>query len=330
MSALTAGNPTLLDLAKMTDPDGSIADVVEIMNQENEVLTDMSWQEGNLVTGNLSTVRTGIPTPTWRKMYGAVPDTKGTTVQVTDTCGMLEAYARVDKALADLNGNAQAFRLREDQAHIEGISQEVAQTLFYGNETTEPEAYTGLSPRFASVSTSTAESADNVVDHGGTGSDNASIWLAVWGPRTGHGIVPKASKAGLQQRDLGEQMIQESGGSWQAYVTHYRFDAGLTIRDWRYFSRGCNIDVSDLATIANTKALITTMIKMTERIPNFGAGRPVFYLNRVIRESLRLGIIEKISNNLSWETVAGKRVMVFDDIPVRRCDALLSTEARIV
>lgn len=327
---LSANNPTLLDLAKRQDPDGNIANIVELMSAVNPVLEDMGWQEGNLETGHRTTVRTGLPTPTWRKLYGGVQPAKSTTAQVTDNCGMLEAYAEVDKALADLNGNAPRFRMTEDQAHIEGMSQELAQTLFYGNEGTEPEAFTGLAPRYNSL---TAQNADNIVDHGGTGSDNLSIWLCVWGPNTGFGIVPKGSQAGLKMRDLGEVTIENvdgNGGRMQGYRTHYRQDAGLTIRDWRYFVRGANVDVSDLATIANTKNLITTMIKMAERIPALGRGRAAWYMNRTAREALRLGILEKISTNLAWENVAGKRVMTFDDIPVRRCDALVSTEARVV
>jgi len=66
-----------------------------------------------------------------------------------------------------------------------------------------------------------------------------------------------------------------------------------------------------------------------KRIPSFGKGRAVWYVNRNIREALRLGILEKIASNLSWETVEGKRVMTFDDIPVRRTDALLNTEAKV-
>ena len=99
MATLAVTNPTLLDLARVTDPDGSIAAVVEILNETNEVLADMSWVEGNLPTGHRTTVRTGIPTPTWRKLYGGVQPNKSTTVQVTDNTGMLEAYAEVDKAL---------------------------------------------------------------------------------------------------------------------------------------------------------------------------------------------------------------------------------------
>lgn len=330
MSTLAVNNPTLLDVAKRTDPDGTIATIVELLNQSNEVLTDMSWVEGNLPTGNKTTVRTGLPTPTWRKLYGGVQPTKSTTAQVTDSCGMLEAYAEIDKALADLNGNTAAFRLSEDAAHIEGISQEMASTLFYGNEGTEPEAFTGLAPRFNSLS---AENADNIVDAGGQGSDNTSIWLCVWGPQTGFGIYPKGSRAGLAMSDKGQVTIENvdgQGGRMEGYRTHYRWDAGVTIRDWRYFVRIPNIDVSDLNTVANTKNLINWMIQASERIPSFGKGRACWYVNRTIREKLRLGILEKVASNLSWETVEGKRVMTFDDIPVRRTDALVNTESRVV
>lgn len=330
MATLAANNPTLLDVAKRTDPNGSIATIVELLAQTNDVLQDMSFIEGNLPTGNKTTVRTGLPTPTWRKLYGGVQPTKSTTAQVTDSCGMLEAYAEIDKALADLNGNTAAFRLSEDAAHIEGMSQEMASTLFYGNEGSEPEAFTGLAPRFNSLS---AANGENIIDAGGSGSDNTSIWLCVWGPQTGFGIYPKGSKAGLQMTDKGQVTIENvdgNGGRMEGYRTHYRHDMGLTIRDWRYFVRIPNIDVSDLDTLANTKNLINWMIQASERIPSFGKGRACWYVNRTIREKLRLGILEKTTSNLSWETVEGKRVMTFDDIPVRRTDALVNNEARVV
>jgi hypothetical protein len=333
---LSTNNPTLSDVAKRLDPNGNIAEIVELLNQTNEVLDDMTWVEGNLPTGHKTTVRTGLPTPTWRKLYGGVQPGKSTTAQVTDNCGMLEAYAEVDKALADLNGNSAAFRLSEDRAHIEGISQEVAQTLFYGNEGTAPAEFTGLAPRYNSLS---AQNADNIVSAGGSGSDNTSIWLCVWGPSTGFGIYPKGSKAGLSSTDKGQVTVENvdgSNGRMEAYRTHYKWDCGLTIRDWRYFVRIPNIDVSALTTDGTAadrataaKNLITFMIKASERIPHFGNGRAVWYVNRTIREQLRLGISERIASNLTWETVEGKRVMTFDDIPVRRTDALVNNEAAV-
>lgn len=337
MSALAASHPTLLDLAKRLDPDGKIDVIAEILTQENPILEDLSFVEGNLPTGHRTTIRTGLPTPTWRKLYGGVQPTKSNTAQVTDSCGMLEAYAEVDKALADLNGNTAAFRLSEDRAHIEGMAQELASTIIYGNEGDQPEAFTGLAPRYNSLS---AANADNIVSAGGSSSDNTSIWLVVWGDQTLHGIYPKGSRAGLDMQDKGQVTIESvdgAGGRMEAYRTHYRHDCGLTVRDWRFAARVCNIDVSALTTdgtaadrAAAQKALITFMVQASERIPSLSKGRAVWYVNRTIREQLRLGILEKIAGNLAWETVSGKRVMTFDDIPVKRLDAINNTEARVV
>lgn len=336
MATLDTQNPTLADVAKRMDPDGKIDKIVEILNETNPILEDMTFIEGNLPTGHRTSIRTGLPQPTWRKLYGGVQPTKSTTVQVTDNTGMLEAYAEVDKALADLNGNTASFRLSEDRAHIEGMNQEMASTTFYGNEGTEPAAFTGVAPRFNSL---TAENGDNIVNGGSASgqTDNTSIYLIVWGPNTVHGIYPKGSTAGLSIEDKGQVTVENvdgNGGRMEAYRSHYRWDAGLTVRDWRYLVRVANIDVSELDDSTNgeaaRKALIRHMIEATERIPQLGMGRAAFYCNRTIRTKLRLGILDKISNNLSWETVAGKRIMVFDDIPVRVCDAILNTEDRVV
>lgn len=332
MAALSAANPTLLDLAKMQDPNGQIATIVEILNQNNEILDDITFIEGNLPTGHRTTIRSGIPAPTWRKLYGGVQPNKGTTVQVTDSCGMMEAYAEVDKALADLSGDPMGFRLQEDRAHIEGMAQEAASALFFANEATTPEKFTGLAPRFNSLS---AANAENIIDAGGSGTDNTSIWLVVWGPNTCHGIIPKGSKAGWQVNDKGQVTIDNvdgAGGRMEAYRTHYRWDMGLTVRDWRYVVRICNIDKSNLTKDASGSSadLIDLMTRAIELIPNVNFGRPVFYASRTIRSFLRRQIVNKIaSSTLTMETVAGRKVVAFDGIPVRRVDALAADEARI-
>lgn len=331
MATLATTHPTLLDLARRTDPDGNIADIVEILNQTNEILDDMVWMEGNLTTGHRTTIRTGLPTPTWRKMYGGVQPTKSTTAQVTDNTGMLEAYAEVDKALADLNSNTAAWRLSEETPHIEGMSQEIAQTIFYGNEGTEPEAFTGLSPRFNALTS--ANNSDNVIDGGGAGTDNASIWLAVWGPNSGFGITPKGSKAGLQMEDKGQVTIENidgAGGRMEAYRTHYRWDAGLTIRDWRYFVRIANIDRSALTVDAATGAnLANLMFEAYNRLPNTN-GRAVWYMDRGLTVKLgqQSALLTK-SSSLTISDVGGKITTSWLGIPIRRVDVLSPDEALV-
>ena len=59
--AIGVMNPTILDITKRMEGDGTLGNIVELMEQTNEVLTDMTMLEGNLPTGNISTVRTGLP-----------------------------------------------------------------------------------------------------------------------------------------------------------------------------------------------------------------------------------------------------------------------------
>lgn len=333
MSTLSAIHPTLMDVTNRLDPGGAIDKVVEILAQTNPILEDCVWIEGNLPTGHRTTVRTGLPAPTWRKLYGGVQPTKSLTAQVTDSCGMLEAYAEIDKALADLNGNAAAFRLSEDAAFIEGMSQEFAQTLFYGNEGTEPEAFTGLSPRYLDVSAGQG----NVISSGGAtapdSTDNTSLWLVVWGANTAHCIYPKGSIAGLKMHDKGQvtaENIDGSQGRAEIYRTHYRWDCGLTVRDWRYVVRVA-INAEDLlATLASGPDLVDLMVQAQEVIPNLSAGRPAWYMNRGTLSMLRRQINTKRQYNLTQENVAGKHVLSFDGIPVRRTDAILNTESMVV
>jgi len=332
MTTLSAIHPTLLDVTKRLNPDGSIATIAEMLAQTNPILDDMVWVEGNLPTGHRTTVRTGLPTPTWRKLYGGVQPTKSTTAQVTDSCGMLEAYAEVDKALADLNGNTAAFRLSEDAAHIEGMNQEFSSTLFYGNEGSEPEAFTGFGPRFNDQS---AANGDNIITDAATpdGADNTSIWLIVWGRNTCHGIYPKGSTAGLQITDKGQVTIENvdgNGGRMEGYRTHYRWDCGLSVRDWRYVVR-MNFDLENtIATGTTGPVLAQLMAKALRRIPNINMGRPVFYASRATLELMDLQAMEK--TNMAFTTIEdaqGKMVTRFRGIPVKQCDAILNTESGI-
>lgn len=334
MSVLQTTHPTLLDLAKAQDPDGTIATVVELLSQTNPILDQMTFVEGNLPTGHRTTVRTGIPKPTWRKMYQGVQPTKSLREQITDTCGMLEAYSEIDKAAADLNGNTAAFRLSEDRPFIEGINIELASTLFYGDESINPERFTGLAPRYSELTG--AGNSDNVIDGGGTGSDNASIYLVVWGDQTCHGIIPKGSTAGLQFNDKGlvtvENAIDGNGGRMEAYRSHYRLDAGLTLKDWRYVVRICNIDRSALSPDKSTGADLTSlMIEAIERIPALTMGQPAFYADRSIITMMRQQQVKTIQGTtMTFDNIAGRRVASFDGIPVHRTDALAVDEARVV
>ncbi len=340
---------TLADWAARRDPNGGIADTVNLLSQTNEILDDLIWKEGNLPTGNKTTVRTGLPDATWRMLNYGVPRGKSTTAQVTDTCGMLETYSTIDKDLANLEGNVAAFRLSEDLAFLEGMNQKMARTLFYGNEQKDVAAFTGLSPRFNTLDTSKAPSAANVMDAGGRGSTNTSIWLCCWGPTSGFGIFPKGSVAGLQQKDVTTDapILDENGNPYQAYQMHYKWDCGLTIRDWRYFVRIGNIDVSKLTgpDPANLIALMAAACFKPPTMPSSASnvqaatratggsplsfGRPAFYVNRTIASALSIQAMNKTNVLLTQDQFDGKPVLRFRGIPIRVVDAIMNTEDTI-
>jgi len=330
-ATLSTGALTLLDWAKRLDPDGKIPTIVELLSQSNEMLDDMLFIQGNLPTGHRSVIRTGLPTVYWRMINQGVPPSKSQTAQVDDQAGMLEAWTEVDKDLATLNGNIGAFRLSEARAFIEAMNQEAAQTIVYGNGGLAPEEFTGLAPRYSAISG--AANADNIIDAGGTGSDNTSIWLVAWGEETVHGIFPKGSKAGLIHEDYGEVTVEVTAGvggnRMRALQERYQWKLGITVRDWRYVVRIANIDVSDLAG-GTPPDLISAMEAAEEALPN-RLGRPVFYVSRRVSRWLRKQVRTSVANGggLTFENFAGKRLMAFDGIPIRKVDQILLTEARV-
>ena len=326
--------PTLLDFSRRQGADGKIAKIIEMMAPVNEALEDIPWQECNQGTSHKTTVRTGYPSATWRLLNYGVQPTLSTTRSVADTTGMMEAYAEVDKSLADLNGNNPEWRLSEDRAHLIGMNRDFISTLFYGDSSATPERFTGLAPRFSVPSATDGQSGYNMIDGGAAdgSTDCTSIWLTVWGENTIHGIYPQGSKMGWKAEDLGEQtLFDAAGGRYQGYRSHYKWDCGLSVRDWRYVVRICNIKTSTLTADASAGAkLIDLMTSACERVADLNMGKPVFYCNRQIRSFLRKQINSKTANNMTFDSVAGKHVLSFDGIPVRRVDGILSTETAIL
>lgn len=331
-ATLSTGVLNLMDWAKRLDPNGKIPTIVEMLMQTNEVLQDMQWREGNLPTGHRTTIRTGLPTVYWRMINQGIPPSKSQTAQIDEQAGMLEAWSEVDKDLVLLNGNSSSFRLSEAKAFIEAMNQEMASTLFYGNSGLAMEEFTGLAPRYSQISG--AASGENIIDAGGTGSDNTSVWLVAWAEETAHGIFPNGSKAGLIHEDFGEETVEVTNGlagnRMRAFRERYQWKAGLVVKDWRYVIRIANIDVSDLAG-GTPPDLVDAMEAAEEMIPN-ELGRKVFYMNRRVRRFLRKQERADVSagGGTTWENVEGQRVLMFGTTPIRRVDAILNTEARVV
>jgi len=323
----------LLDIVRATDPSGAIAKTVEHMNQVNQILDDISYIEGNLPTGHQTTVRTGLPTVSWRKLNYGVPQSKSTKQKITETAGMLEVFSEIDVSEAKLNGNSEAFRFSEDKAFIESMGQQMADTLFNGDVTVNPEKFTGLESRLHTISSTITNIGYQIIDAGGVASDNTSIYIVGWSPETVTCFYPKGSKAGLEIEDLGKLKIYDDlGNGYMAYSTHYKWDMGFAVKDWKYTARVANIDVSDLKTTGSAAdtapALLDYITVAISRIKNLSNCKPVMYMNRTVHTYLKIMMRNKMNINLTMSDYMGRmNVLFFDGIPIREIDESILTNA---
>lgn len=334
MATLGGSVLTLNDWAKRLDPDGKTAKTVEILSQTNAVLTDMMFKEGNLPTGEQTTIRTGLPTVYYRLINQGVPKSKSTTAQITENAASLEARSEVDQDEAELNGNVGAYRLSEAEAFLEAMNQRQAQTLFYGTAA-NPQEFVGFTPRYSSLS---AVNGKNILSAGAAGDDVSSIWLVGWGQRSVFGVFPKGSKAGISHEDLGlGDAFDDNNDRFRAYMDHWKWKNGLVVKDWRYAVRIANIDISDLVGLTGTQALsaATSIIKLMsraiDRLPSTANVKPVFYANRTVLSHLRIIGLEKSNAAVTVEPALnqfGQSIFEtrFLGYPVRLVDQLTEVE----
>jgi len=329
MATLDATYLTLLDWATRQKPGGGVDDIIEVLSASNPIIADAHVKEGNLPTGHRSTQRTSQPSGSWRLLNQGVAAEKSTTVQVTDTCGILEGYSKLDVDEASLNGDEAAYRASEDNAFIAGMNDTVATAVFYGDTALNPEQMHGFSPRY---NLTTGDYGDYIIDGAGAGSDNTSVWIITWGDAAAHLIFPKGSMAGLQNEDLGKQLVLDTNSNYfQAFVTKFQWKLGLAVRDFRYISRICNIDISDLTTDASSGVdLLDNMLDAYYARPSIDLGnmaRTYVYCNKTIAKFLHKQAMNKSNVNLTLDTAAGKPVVSFLDAPVRVCDAIAIDES---
>jgi len=327
----TVGNTylSLADLRKQSDRNDDIADIIEIMAQQNDMIADAPTFECNEGNAHLTTIRSGLPEPVWRKLYQGVQPTKGTTTQVKDTTGFMEDWSEIDAKLVEKAKNPQKFRMNEGKAHIMGIAHTLAQTLIYGDTATDPEKFTGLAARFSSTS---ADNGNQITLGDGAGSDNTSVWFVTWGENTCHLLYPEGSPLGIQREDKGKDTKDSATGLYDVYREKYGMDVGLSVRDWRAIARVANIDVSNLTADAATGTdLIDKMIDAYYTLDNPGMAdtNTVIYCSRTVAKFLHKQAMNKTNVQLTLEEYAGRKVVMFLGHPVRRMDAILETEATI-
>lgn len=342
----TIGNTFLgiIDHYKRTDRNGDMLPIIEALHQLNPLMQDAHVIEANNGSSHRSTIRTGLGAVAWGKLYQGILQSKSTTQQVEDTTGFVERLSTIDTRFLKLVKNAAAERAAEANAALEAISQDVQANFFYANDAVTPERFKGLAARYNAISGGGAAAAQ-IVDGGGTGSDNMSVWMVGWGQAGTSLIYPEGSSgAGIIREDKGEQRVTDDNGMpYFVKEEYFAQHVGVKVGDWRYNVRIANIDVSDLlaGTVDVYKLLRQGYYKMHQRrntrMQNGGMTsgvKPVIYANRDFLQALDAQATnDGASDNfvrMTPDELAGREIPTYRGVPIRETDALINAEARVV
>lgn len=344
MAVQASGVATLLDVLQEMAPDGKQMDTAEVLTKNTPELEDMTWMEGNTVTGHRDSVRTTLPSPSFRSLNEGVPVTKAGSTPIEETAALLEDFSQVDRELAIMSGNVNAYRLKQAKPHIIGMGHKMAQTFWYGNAASDPKSFNGMTIRYNSLNTAVSQTATNVINAGGTGSNLRSIWVVGFSEDTITGIFPKGTRGGLDHEDAtnasGEgahgfpaaaRIFDASGNSYMGYADHWIWRCGLMVKDWRYAVRIANIDPTALTiNHATGPHLQDLLVQAVERIESTSGVRAAIYAPRAINAFFRRQLVNDKNAFMGWNEIGGKKVMAFGEIPVRRSDILETAEAQVV
>lgn len=322
---------TLADMAAQTTPDGSLASkIISRVARQNDLLSILPFTKGNRSDGDQIVQLTTLPTIGYIKINKAPTFSKGGHTQVTNTVGIIKTLNKVDPELAGRYPNPSQYRLNSDVSFSEAIRQQAASDIVYANKATTPEKFDGLAQRYATVNTVRNNPGYYMLDGGGSGSDNLSIWVAKVGSEGLHGIVGKEGNPGLTTKDKGMQWLNDADSNPMEWmVTEFRWELGIQVANPGSVVRICNIDKSALTSETSAAALsklIYVAMEMLEDVP----GQGVILMNKTARA--HLGIQASTVARFASPTQKGTFVEKVPEIggwPVLLMDTLTSAEATI-
>lgn len=324
MATLNDGlDHSLVELANRMQ-DKRLQDIL-LKATEQEILSDLRWKQANGGLKHQESTFEGLPVAEFGPLGGFYPTGKATARQVEEDCARMKLYSVVPVDVAQASGNAAGYRKQEDSAIIEGMTRQAAEMMFYGDRTTNPLEPLGLANRLNTASM------DNVLDAGGTTGNLTSIWVIKHDPRAFFGIYRQGSPAGLRVRDLGEETEANSDGKKrQVYQTLFEWELGFMIRDPRVVYRIANVPVPDSDMDESAFAKWNhLLIRIVNTIPNRNSAQMKIYCNPDVMTQWDIMRFHKGNINYNPASPDGAKPADFRGIPIRRVDAIVSTEDRV-
>jgi hypothetical protein len=309
--------------------DGTLLRQINALTEVHDMLADAPVREATSIDSDQVSRVTSLPVPYWHKLGEGLTSTVGHIQQGTEGIAMLRNQFRGNKEIVDRQPNPSQWMERKEQTYLEGMNQEMANTIVYGSSGTSPEEFDGLDIRYDALS------AGSVFNNGGSDTGNlTSVWLIQWDLQDCCLIFPRGGKGGLRRVPKGVKSLStetDATGSVEAtkaladfYVTDFEWDAGLCVQDLRRVKRVCNVH----KTIGAATAIDIDMLIQARN--NFKTTGTVYlYANLTVKTQIQ--ITAKDAGNVYYPPTMpfGKPVAYVLDMPLRQSDAITLAEATI-
>lgn len=302
---------------------------INALTEINDPLADAPVREANGIDSDQVARVTALATPYWHKLGEGLTASIGHIQQATEGIAMLRNQWRGNVEIVDKQANPTEYMMRQEQLILEGMNQEIINTMIYGDAGTAPEEFTGFEARYDALA------AGSVFNNGGSDSGNlTSVWLIQWDPQDCCLIFPKGSTGGLRRIPKGKQMLStetDATGSVEStkalaefYMTNFEWDTGLCIQDTRRVKRIANVH----KTKNHANQLdIDTVIEARNSFKTSGT----VYLYAPLEVKTQIQIQAKDKGNVYYPASDpfGRPVPYILDMPIRQCDAILLTETTV-
>ena len=334
----------LSELIRRESPDGRLADLVDVVSEENAIIKDGTAIECNNGTFHQATRVATEPTGQERAYNQGIDGEAGVTEKVTETITMIDGLSEVDVAEIRHTPSAIGIREQEDRFFMAGMSKTFASRLFDGNRSTNILQIDGINNRSDYNELSSSYVYDN--GEGSTADDTnfTSVYLVQWGPKQVNLIYPRndilgsrgdAMNHGITKEDYGKSIVTDTNGQklpmWQ---TWFELHFGLFIHDPRKIRRLCNIATSSINGTTYKSFHEDHMIDMyNDALADGGLTGAVFYANATgfaqIQKRANIKGNANFDQAIEGEGPFAKRVTLFWGIPVHMVAQITNTQADI-
>jgi len=343
MATLALGTDlSLAEIMRREDPDGTAAQIIDVLSQENHILDYITWIECNNGDYHEDTQAASEPAGVERAYDEGVTKEAGVTEKIVEPTCMLAGISEVDADKAKRHpGGVDACRLQEAMFFLRGMTKTMVSRLFDGDRGTYPRRINGINQRSDYNALSSSYTFDNAGGNASATANKTSVYFVQFGAKMVNLIYPRHGEHGddttpIKSQDFGLSIINQSGTSetkkYPAWQQWFSCDFGLFIHDPRCIKRIVNISTSNIDGVDDFAWHEDSMIDAYNELEYNGQGCVIF-CNRTVLAQAQKRANEKGNAFFTMDTEGegpfARSVVRFMGIPMERVDQIGNTGAEI-